>query len=67
MALKSLNTLKSLLKKRAAVGKQILAVEKKLISEAEAVEKQAKTKPKAAKKPSKPKARKPAAKPLVKN
>jgi hypothetical protein len=39
--MKSLSTLKTLLAKRAAVGKQILATEKKLIAEAEAVEKAA--------------------------
>ena len=64
--MKSISNLKTLLAKRAAVGKQIIAAEKKLIAEAEAVEKAAAKK--TAKKPAKPKAKakKPAAKPSVK-
>ena len=55
--MKPVSALKSLLAKRAAVDKQILAAEKKLVDEAEAVEK-ASAKPAAkklaAKKPAKP-------------
>ena len=60
--MKSLSVLKSLLAKRAGVGKQILAAEKKLIAEAESIQKSAK-KP-AVKKPAK--AKKPAPKPPIK-
>lgn len=60
--MKSLTQLKSLLEKRAAVGKQILAAEKKLVEEAEAIEKSAVKAP-AAKKPA---AKAKAVKPLLK-
>jgi hypothetical protein len=59
----SVSTLKSLLAKRAAVDKQILATEKKLIAEAGALGKAKPAKKPAAKKP---KAKKPA-KPPVKS
>jgi len=49
--MKSLSTLKSLLTKRAAIDKQIVDAEKKLVAEAEAMEKAA---AKPAKKPAKP-------------
>jgi hypothetical protein len=69
MKSKSLATLKKLLAQRAAVGKQILATEKKLVSAAEAAEKAAAkpAKKPAAKKPAKTKAKKAAAKPPVKS
>jgi len=63
MKSKSLSALKKLLAQRAAVGKQILATEKKLIAEAEALEKKAAAKPAAKKakaKTKKAKAKKPA-------
>jgi len=60
--MKSLKALKTLLAKRAAVGKQILAAEKKLVEAAEALEK---TDAKPAKKPAKPRAKKSAPKKLV--
>jgi hypothetical protein len=64
-SMKSLSILKTLLAKRATVDKQILDTEKKLIAEAEAVEK-ASTKP-AAKKPAtrKATAKKAAKKPVA--
>jgi hypothetical protein len=64
MKFKSLSPLKKLLAQRAAVGKQILATEKKLVAEAEALEK-AVAKP-AAKKPVRRKGKKSAPKPPIK-
>jgi len=54
------SSLKSLLAKKEALDKQIVAAEKRLITEAEGIEKASKKKAKkpAAKKPAKPKANK---------